>query len=288
MALQRKGFLSSQYSPWSFLLFAIATTAFTTEAVSDIVYMVDEESDSNFSFSVSLLSCLLRMIGTLFVWLIWYTKERTTPTRLSAAIQPWLIILLNFYHILLTSSLTVRLVLDVTNGSCDENYLTVHENRPCNDFQDVKLLNPTDFLVLMFLPLLAFFLIRETYLESVAVSWLISIATITYCSVYMTSAPMLIPIFIYAYVSVLILYDSDRQNSDMILVIERLHLSLLENERLQEEAQARELRAIIGNVAHDLKTVLFFFTAFVSFVLASLFITLLYDTPSIAAAKFAF
>jgi hypothetical protein len=66
---------------------------------------------------------------------------------------------------------------------------------------------------------------------------------------------MLVSIFIYAYTSLLILYDSDRQNTDMMRVINRLRFTMAENEKLQVEVQATELRAMIGNVAHDLKTV---------------------------------
>jgi len=252
---QGDNFISSQYSAWSFFLFAIACTGFTYEAISDHVLISNHFDDRRYMWSVNLLNCLLRTTGCAFVWMIWYTKKRAGHNRISQIIEPWLFSLENSYHILLMSSLAVRVVLEVTNGQCHTSGYSIHESYPCNDFQNAKIINPTSFLVLMFLPLLAFFLMRETYIESVAISWLISIGTIACCSLYMFSAPMLVPIFIYAYTSLLILYDSDRQNSNMVKVIIRLRATLEENEKLQEEAQAIELRAMIGNVAHDLKTV---------------------------------
>ncbi len=155
----------------------------------------------------------------------------------------------------MVASVSIRTILEVATGQCDDKISSYHDPFPCNQFQTVKIIAPTNFLVLMFLPLLAFFLIRETYLESVAISWLITIGTIAWCSLYMSSETMLVSIFIYAYTSLLILYDSDRQNTDMMRVINRLRFTMAENEKLQVEVQATELRAMIGNVAHDLKTV---------------------------------
>jgi hypothetical protein len=55
--------------------------------------------------------------------------------------------------------------------------------------------------------------------------------------------------------SLLIFYDTKRQNDDMLKLVAALQITAEENERLQEESRASELRAMIGNVAHDLKTV---------------------------------
>jgi hypothetical protein len=41
----------------------------------------------------------------------------------------------------------------------------------------------------------------------------------------------------------------------MLRLVAALQATAEENERLQEENRASELRAMIGNVAHDLKTV---------------------------------
>jgi hypothetical protein len=51
------------------------------------------------------------------------------------------------------------------------------------------------------------------------------------------------------------LYDSKRQSDEMTRLVLALQATVQANERLQEEGRASELRAMIGNVAHDLKTV---------------------------------
>jgi hypothetical protein len=59
----------------------------------------------------------------------------------------------------------------------------------------------------------------------------------------------------YFFTTSIIYYDSHRQSKEKYAIIDRLQETLAENERLAVEAQALELRAMIGNVAHDLKTV---------------------------------
>jgi hypothetical protein len=107
----------------------------------------------------------------------------------------------------------------------------------------------------MAVPLLAYIMIRETSVLSIALSWIMSIVTLTWCAVYMHSRLLGVAIALSVFTQVLIYYDAKRQNDDMICMVAALRAAAAENERLQEEARATELRAMIGNVAHDLKTV---------------------------------
>jgi hypothetical protein len=61
----------------------------------------------------------------------------------------------------------------------------------------------------------------------------------------------------YLFATSVVLYDGRRQLMEIYSLISKLQETLAENERLAVEAQALELRAMIGNVAHDLKTVRF-------------------------------
>jgi hypothetical protein len=110
----------------------------------------------------------------------------------------------------------------------------------------------------MLMPLLAHFFIRETRVESIATSWLISVGTLIFCAVRMNSQLLVHPIIIYICGSLAIYYDTKRQNDDMLRLVAALQATAKEVERLQEETRAFELRAMIGNVAHDLKTVSIF------------------------------
>ena len=74
-------------------------------------------------------------------------------------------------------------------------------------------------------------------------------------SIYLKSSDLLVDSISFTFVTGLIYYDSFRQSRSMCVLIEKFRGIVAENERLSVEAQALELRAMIGNVAHDLKTV---------------------------------
>lgn len=242
---------ASQYSPWSFLLFAVAVSAFAYDSIHEQVNLGTEYTLTS-SWILGFFNCFSRTVGALFIWVIWFLK---VPPKNGKVQVPWLYVFQNSYPILLVLSLALRTISEVANGQCYGNIQDVQILYPCNNFQEQKIIPPSNLLMLMFLPLVSFFLIRETRPESIAIAWIISLGTIIGCSIYMWSEQLLVPIFVYIFASLLMFYDSDRQNNDMLRIITALRTTLIENEKLQVEAQAIELRAMIGNVAHDLKTV---------------------------------
>ena len=62
-------------------------------------------------------------------------------------------------------------------------------------------------------------------------------------------------LMIYILLSGLLLYEYQRQNLATFILTEDLKFALEERERCAEETHASELRHMIANVAHDLKTV---------------------------------
>eukprot|EP01034_Spumella_vulgaris_P047589 gene47589-biopygen40086 len=50
------------------------------------------------------------------------------------------------------------------------------------------------------------------------------------------------------------MYEKQRQNISIFLLTQNQDNLIYENERLEKEARANELKHLIGNVAHDLKT----------------------------------
>eukprot|EP01032_Pedospumella_encystans_P026701 gene26701-30173_t len=110
-------------------------------------------------------------------------------------------------------------------------------------------------------PLLIFFLLRDTQPAAVLFSWFIAVLTMFTCCIYSHSIGAFISVTLYTVISATLFFEHHRQNKAMFAVVTKLEETLEENERLAVEAQASELRAMIGNVAHDLKTPL---TSFLS------------------------
>jgi hypothetical protein len=62
---------------------------------------------------------------------------------------------------------------------------------------------------------------------------------------------------IFSPICVLFMFEKQRQNISIFLLTQNQENLVVENERLENETRANELKHLIGNVAHDLKTVRF-------------------------------
>lgn len=102
---------------------------------------------------------------------------------------------------------------------------------------------------------LAFFVMRDTPSKAIVSSWVICIASSAICCIQAQDKEQFMTLLLYAMASFVIFSDCVEQNRKMVDIVSKLQNTLRENEKLAVEAQAVELRAMIGNVAHDLKTV---------------------------------
>ena len=104
----------------------------------------------------------------------------------------------------------------------------------------------------------AFFIMRDTPIGALIPAWAVGILVSLINCLYAQDREQLAVLMFYAVGSVIIFSDTWKQSKTMTEMIVKLQNTLKENEELAVEAQALELRAMIGNVAHDLKTVRFF------------------------------
>lgn len=249
---------SSQYSSNAFLFCLVTVTGFTIAYLYESIALRQVgrvEPEARIS---RLVSCAVRVLGTVmmfFVWLYKRNSDQVLTGKRTNVIATLLPVFIDTYHVLLTVSLCIRVVTEVLIGQCDGPVLATANPPACNFFQDTNSIQPAYMISLMILPLLAYVVIRETSVLSIALSWVISTATLTWCAIYMQSRLLVPAIALCVFAQVFIYYDAKRQNDDMMCLVAALRTTAAENERLQEEARATELRAMIGNVAHDLKTV---------------------------------
>ena len=104
-------------------------------------------------------------------------------------------------------------------------------------------------------PMLTFFLLRDTYSAAIFFSWVVAVVILYTFAIVLGSADIAITTTVYVFVSTLIYFDTTHQRSERREVLARLQSALIENGRLAEVEEAKELRAMMGNMAHDLKTV---------------------------------
>ena len=132
-------------------------------------------------------------------------------------------------------------LLSAVNGRCTGEYsfgCSMSKGR----------LDDDKMLVAMMVSVLMYLVLRSAKWEVVIFSYVMNIAVITACIFYYNLEGSVATFFSFLPFSTLALYEYRRQ-------IMKLFELNLEHTRIMEEAQATELRHMIGNVAHDLKTV---------------------------------
>jgi len=250
-------FNQTQVSNETFLVVAILIT------LSSVVFM--------FRFRAFLMSegydreeliagiVLTATITTLIIilWILCYLKrKRVDPKRRKALkslynIQPVLQVILpigiSFFY-------GLQLIIRVRGGQCDSDKLYLHMLM-CNPNHDTNGLPEETLAQLMLMPIVFHIILRDSLVGTFFISYLMSLASVL-ITAFMLNVRQVMPfLLVYFFFSTVIHYDNQRQNLSLFYLAEKLKFSLSENERLADETHASELRHMIANVAHDLKTV---------------------------------
>lgn len=125
----------------------------------------------------------------------------------------------------------------------------------CNPYDSSHIFPIDSALLLMFVPLSFITFIRGPVFLWTFVSWILVVGFLVGTSIFMkaeNSAPI---ILIYVLFSAFIMFDFYWQSFIMFYMNRRLDETLKENERLAEDQKATDMRHMVANVAHDLKTV---------------------------------
>ena len=142
------------------------------------------------------------------------------------------------YPILMSVSLSIHIFLEFFDNTCT----------------DTKVLNIA-IVGLKTYSMVTFFLLRDTDMKALLCAWGNGIMMMLICAIKFQSRIHFGDVLAFSFVSSVIFYDSFRQQKVMNQIVDKLQQTLELNDQLAVEAQALELRAMIGNVAHDLKTV---------------------------------
>lgn len=206
----------------------------------------------------AVIGSILRISGIVLQWLIWAKKgvdvnqnvQRMFNVKLSVEVW-WMQAV---YPVIMSTSIGSRLLVSLIAGNCVNSSLD-SVNTLCDSYYEQGGINLTLFIEMIFIPILTFCLLRDTRLDAIIMSWSIGIGVcITYCIV-LKSGDIAAGMILYMFYSLVIWMDIRSRLRKTTTLVNRLQDTLTENERLAVEAQAIELRAMIGNIAHDLKSV---------------------------------
>lgn len=249
-------FNETQVSTGTFLIVAILITLCAVVFFFRFrAFLLDPYTKSQFDAAVILAG--IQLIVIIILWIVWYLKVHSASTKKSWAMkvlyktQPALQVILPIGVSLFYG---LQLLLRVDGGQCDKDKLYLNMLM-CNPNHDTNGLPEETLAQLMLMPIVFHIILRDSLVGTFYVSYLVSFACITIAA-FMLNIRQVTPFLaIYFFFSTVIHYDNQRQNLSLFFLAEKLKYSLSENERLADETHASELRHMIANVAHDLKTV---------------------------------
>jgi hypothetical protein len=153
-------------------------------------------------------------------------------------------------------TLALFLLARIMNGRC--NNLNQLQMWNCDSEIDSRALPQEIMIALMLYPIGNSIIFKQLQFNHVVISWLSTIVTIS-IFIGIANVTQSIPaLLLYIPFSGFYLWENHRQDLILFFVVKSQKKLLAENKQMSDE-MATELRHMIANVAHDLKTVIFFF-----------------------------
>jgi hypothetical protein len=144
-------------------------------------------------------------------------------------------------------------IAQIQGGQCPFDNITAIAY--CNPHADTYGL-PLDGVVILLLTPICCMIAATKYRTYVIISaWLIVTIALIYGAMIVGAVKDIPGLLVASILPNLVIYSYHRGDYEHFLLTMQLRESLLENKRLSMEEKANDLRAMIGNVAHDLKTV---------------------------------
>jgi hypothetical protein len=258
--------LRKQFNKFCALQTSVSTYAVLvvvlTLAVVSLAYRLYSVLGVDRSYQTTVFAILLfsfAVAGMFFYWPLLIVKvyahspNKSFSFKLLEKCSGWLQSFLMFGMAIV---IALHLIFRVVNGQCTK--LGFNHTALCNPNQDVGGLPYDSVALLMMLPLAFNTVMRDSNFATILWTFIIALTAIIVSSKLVNGSQQMDSLVgIYAILGGMLLYENQRQNLQLFVLAEKLTHSLEENERLADETHATELRHMIANVAHDLKTVSF-------------------------------
>eukprot|EP00981_Chlorochromonas_danica_P009243 scaffold2582_cov162-Ochromonas_danica.AAC.12 len=185
-------------------------------------------------------------------WLIYYFAKRVvgqSRQQLREASSRFI----SRYHqaliLVVEIALCFRLIFQVVQGPCSHSLAIFYED--CIPEGGL----PMDRIALItMMPLLYAMTVRGAHFPFVALLWFLSSGTLVFAACYINMAQAILFALQYAICSLILIIEARKTNYFLFFTYLKLQETLEVRGKAADEANAEELRHMIANVAHDLKT----------------------------------
>lgn len=231
-------------------------------AVHDsILFKDDNEHEYRSAYQAYIiLQFIILALGWFMVYLKVASVCFTNNTNFNSKIVDWLPFAVNCFSFVLTAMFCFGLILRTQTGEC--GYISTKFDTTmwwCNPESESNALPHDSMLIVMLLPLVYSIVWRETTWSVTLLSWAVCSTALVVSLLIGDASTSQGPVGFLIPLNFAILYECQRQRLLSFLSIRGLQSNMANNMKEVDEASATEMRHMIGNVAHDLKTVSVFF-----------------------------
>ena len=214
-----------------------------------------------FVFGLDIIVAMLSWINCfLFFFLVYrQTKHCSNSNNFLANITKRKSSIIHYCLIItITLSYCLRLIVRTMSGCCDPSQyksgFPFLAEWNCNPYHQIGLLPMDSAVALMFTPIAYPAIFRECRLHMVVSSLLLIVITFILSSFLLESSKPLYIVSIYVVLCAFIGIDCPRQSLISFLAHKKYQQASLENQKMAHQTEV-EMRHVLGNVAHDFKTV---------------------------------
>ncbi len=249
---------SSKSSKFVFILNLVYTFLFSPPIILNLVF------GSKKLFWISCIEVALMGLAILSGWLLYvcmkedsYIRRRFGAIILSySTSKSWKKLSDQIQAVLYLSlvvAMSLIMIRRTLEGNCTKtNFIQLWSCNPSASYKSYPLDSAT---ILMIIPIIFSCVMRETRIGLSMAGWSIVLFTLIYCTCLLPSPSSVFRLIVYAIVSFVIMLDSFKQYLLLFMLSRQLKRTIEANQRLADQNKTTEMRHLIANVAHDLKTV---------------------------------
>jgi hypothetical protein len=214
----------------------------------------------NIAVQISLFSTAA--IALLVSWSMYFVLlkkvSKSTTSEQSIILKSYLKSLQMIMLISTTLSFAILLIVRSFSSKCSNNDIENYEfplHWNCNPYASVPIFPLDSAFELMSIPMLFVFVMKEKRMYLATTSWFISILSLIISAIATASIHSIQIIVVYVIISLISMYDSYQSHVLNQSLYRQLQGSMEERHRLEDQQRMSEMKDMIANVAHDLKTV---------------------------------
>lgn len=230
-------------------ILSVLSVPFITVAVANLT-----RSGNRLVWAVALSFIVLANIASWRVYTHYSTDTHRNGGLLSQKAKEFLRVYVASVFFVINSVICGRLINKVTMGSCEVR-VDLLDDWNCNPVADSRSLPGGPTIVSMLIPLMYIIIVRGAYFGCSLILWVETIIALIFCLVYSQATNSILFVVYYIAGSWTMIVEVRKLNIFLFFTHQKLLDTLKEHEKASNAANAEEMRHMIANVAHDLKTV---------------------------------